>query len=186
MTKDRKGAKERIVESARNLFYQEGFRAVSADTVIEAAGVAKTTFYKYFPTKDDLILEVVHVETCAWFDAIKAEVNKHVDTPQAQPAALFDAVEAQCKHPNFRGCLHINVAIELADKAHPAVQAATAFRQTFVDYIAELLQRSGHENTTALAEQFGVLVEGGVVGAQLMNNLTPVKQAKRAALELSN
>ena len=185
MTADRKGAKERIVESAQDLFYREGFRAVSADTVVEAAGVAKTTFYKYFPTKDDLILEVVHAETCRWFDAIQAEVNECASKPGEQPLALFNAVEAQCGHPDFRGCLHINVVIELADKAHPAVRAATAFRRTFVDYIAQLLKRSGHENVTELAEQFGVLIEGGVVGAQLTGDLTPVKQARRAALELS-
>src|SRR6202167_2196892 len=48
--------RERIVEAATALFYAQGLRAVSAEKIIAQVGTTKVTFYRHFPTKDDLIV----------------------------------------------------------------------------------------------------------------------------------
>ena len=47
--------RERILETASALFYKQGVRAVGVDLVVEKAGVAKTSLYRHFGTKDDLV-----------------------------------------------------------------------------------------------------------------------------------
>ena len=47
--------RDRILDAATRRYYADGIRAVSADRLIAEAGVSKVTFYRHFPTKDDLI-----------------------------------------------------------------------------------------------------------------------------------
>ena len=51
--------RERLVGAAIELFYRNGFAAVGIDQVLEEAGVTKTTFYKHFESKDDLMVAAV-------------------------------------------------------------------------------------------------------------------------------
>ena len=61
-------ARERILDTAFRLFYARGLRAVGVDTIIAESGVAKATFYRHFPAKDDLIL--------AYLDKVDARVDR--------------------------------------------------------------------------------------------------------------
>ena len=54
--------RDRILETASALFYRRGVRAVGVDLVVEEAGVAKTSLYRHFRTKDDLIAAFLHRE----------------------------------------------------------------------------------------------------------------------------
>src|SRR4051794_41881306 len=54
-----KTGRERLLAAAVNLFYRNGFGAIGIDQVIAAAGVTKTTFYKHFESKDDLMVAAV-------------------------------------------------------------------------------------------------------------------------------
>ena len=47
--------REKILNVASELFYRNGIRAVGVDTVVAESGAAKTSLYRWFPTKDDLV-----------------------------------------------------------------------------------------------------------------------------------
>src|SRR5439155_11061827 len=88
-----KNARERLIDHAIDLFYSHGFNAVGLDQVLAAAGVTKTTFYKYFQSKDDLMVAAVQRrdawEMEAWGRAVVARAG---EDPRAQLLALFDVL----------------------------------------------------------------------------------------------
>ena len=49
----------RLVHVAIELFCSHGFQAVGVDQILAAAGVTKTTFYKHFESKDDLVVAAI-------------------------------------------------------------------------------------------------------------------------------
>ena len=63
MTDESSAARQKILETASQLFYQKGIQHVGINEVIAASGVAKRTLYRHFPSKDDLILEVMQHRT---------------------------------------------------------------------------------------------------------------------------
>ena len=77
----RPAARDRILETAYELFARHGIQAIGVDEIIRQAGVAKATFYHHFPSKDDLVLEFLNLReerwTLAWIDG----EARHAPTP---------------------------------------------------------------------------------------------------------
>src|SRR4051812_19602467 len=86
-----KNGRGRLVAAAVDLFYRNGFGAVGVDRVIATAGVTKTTFYKHFDGKDDLMVAAVQKrdewESQAWNRAVRKLAG---DDPAKQLLAMFD------------------------------------------------------------------------------------------------
>src|SRR5881628_2916645 len=104
-----KTGRERLVAAAVDLFYRKGFGAVGVDQVIATAGVTKTTFYKHFEGKDDLMVAAVQRrdewESQAWQRAIRKIAG---DDPIKQLLAMFDVMDIWFNDPDFLGCMFIN------------------------------------------------------------------------------
>src|SRR6266545_4237929 len=102
-----KTGRERLVAAAVELFYRNGFGAVGVDQVIASAGVTKTTFYKHFESKDDLMVAAVHRrdewESQAWNRAIRKLASD--DDPAAQLLAVMDVMDLWFNDPEFHGCM---------------------------------------------------------------------------------
>jgi AcrR family transcriptional regulator len=109
----------------RNRFvYQEGIRAIGIDTVVARSGVSKSSLYRTFESKDDLIAAFVEEQNrrfWRWWDEI---TNRYTGAPRKQIAALFDGVAGLIANPQFRGCPFINVATEFPDRQHPGAAIA--------------------------------------------------------------
>src|ERR1700760_455181 len=86
--------RERLLAAAVELFYRNGFGAVGVDQVIAAAGVTKTTFYKHFEGKDDLMVAAVlrrdEWESQAWDRAVRKLAG---DDPAARLLAMIDVMD---------------------------------------------------------------------------------------------
>ena len=110
----------RILKTARELFYRDGIHAVSVDAIAEAAGTNKTTLYRHFESKDELVAECLR-ELTRDFDLAWADIQrKHAGEPKQQLLALL-RLSAEFKvGPYQRGCAFANAAIELPDPNHPA------------------------------------------------------------------
>ena len=107
-------ARQRILETADRLFYADGIRAVGIDRVIAEAGVAKATLYAHFPSKDDLILAVLHHREAAVV-AFFAEATTRYRKRTTDPLRAFcAALKEWFRSPGFRGCAFQNAAVELA------------------------------------------------------------------------
>jgi AcrR family transcriptional regulator len=157
--------RERIIETARDLFRKHGFRGVGVDAIAEAAGTNKMTLYRHFGSKDDLIaaclLEVAQEAQTIW-DDFAAEFP---DDPAAQLQAWVDCV-TECAIGDTRGCDIANAAIELTEPDHPARKVIEKFKTDHRNRLAELCRAAGIAQADLLADALSLLLEGARVSWQ--------------------
>src|SRR5262245_24310920 len=106
---------ERILDAGSRLFYEDGIRAVSADKVIAAAGVSKVTFYRHFPTKDDLVVAYLGGLAAAEREQLEGLRAAHDGDAAATLAALAQALGDVARSERFRGCAFVNAGAEFAE-----------------------------------------------------------------------
>src|SRR6202163_4848636 len=97
-------ARERILATASELFYREGIRAVGVDTVVEQSGVSKTTLYRLFESKDELIAAVAAEQNRLFWARWDRIEEQHADDPRALLRALLSGIAERIGRPAFRGC----------------------------------------------------------------------------------
>lgn len=161
-----KTGRERLVAAAIELFYRFGFNAVGIDQVIALAGVTKTTFYKHFEGKDDLMVAAVQRrdqwESTAWDRAIRQIAG---DDPARQLVALLDVMDLWFNNPEFHGCMFMNAAAEFPNPHDPVHQVAVAHRRRMRDHWRELAREAGARDADAeaFADCFTALIEGAFI-----------------------
>ena len=90
-------ARDRILDTAFSLFYARGIRAVGVDLIIAESDVAKATFYKHFPSKDDLVVAYLDKVDGVWTGQLHTAAEAAGDAPAAQLVGLFDALRTACR-----------------------------------------------------------------------------------------
>ena len=121
---------ERILKVADKLFYQDGIRAVGVDRLISESGVAKASFYRAFPSKDDLVAAWLDLRDQHWRAWLHATIEQLAPRAQDKPLAVFDALDTRFRQPTFRGCAFINTITELARLDHPGALAARRHKES--------------------------------------------------------
>lgn len=159
--------RERILEAASDLFYRHGVRGVGVDTIIERADVAKMTFYKHFPSKDDLVVAWLNRCDAGWRDWFQQAVESRASDPPARLLALFDVLGEWLAGEGFRGCAFLNTMIEVADREHPAHRAAREHKEMVEVYVRELARQARLADPAAIARQFMLIVDGAILRALL-------------------
>jgi len=174
-----KTGRERLVAAAVDLFYRHGFAAVGIDQVIGKAGVTKTTFYKHFEGKDDLMVAAVERrdewESQAWIRA----VNKMAKSdPASQFLGIIDVLDLWFNDPDFHGCLFTNAAAEFPNPHDPVHRAAAAYKQRTRDRWRDMAKAGGADaaGAEAFADCFSALIEGALIlrGTQGRNDAARV------------
>src|SRR4051794_29522140 len=159
--------RERLVAAAIELFYRHGFGAVGIDRVIAAAGVTKTTFYKHFESKDDLMVTAVRRrdewESLAWGRAVRRLAGD--GNPAGQLLAFFDVLDLWFNDPEFHGCMFMNTAAEFPNPHDPVHQAAVAHKRRLRDGWRDLAGAAGADADEAatFVDCFTALVEGALI-----------------------
>ncbi|MDD2180275.1 TetR/AcrR family transcriptional regulator [Acidovorax sp. D2M1] len=176
--------RERILDTASSLFYQRGVRAVGVDLVVAEAAVAKTSLYRYFPTKDDLIVAFLEREDVDFWGLWDAVAAQHAEDPAGELQAHMQWIGERLGRSNYRGCPQINVAAEFAEQDHPARQVAQQHMVTLRSRLYGIAQRLGVPQPEQLAAQLAVLINGAFVSSGLLSGdeATPVLQAAVQAL----
>jgi AcrR family transcriptional regulator len=176
--------RERILATASNLFYKRGVRAVGVDLVIEEAGVAKTSLYRYFPTKDDLIVAFLEREDVDFWLVWDDVGQRYADDPAGELDAHMRWIGERLTRSNYRGCPQINVAAEFAEHNHPARQVARSHMQALRARLAAIAHRLDVARPDELAAQLAVLVNGAFVSSELLapDEATEILRASARAL----
>lgn len=149
----------RILDAAAALFYSEGIRAVSADRIIAAAETTKVTFYRYFRTKEDLVVAYLQAQS----DRIRAAAGNLSPDPCTGLAELAQAMGDETCLPGFRGCPFINAAAEFPDADSPVRAVVNEHRQWLHAEVSGRLARLGAADPDALADQLLMLRDGAMV-----------------------
>ncbi|MHB1011245.1 MAG: TetR/AcrR family transcriptional regulator, partial [Propionibacteriaceae bacterium] len=163
--------RERIIDAATELFYAHGIRAVSAEKVIAQVGITKVTFYRHFPTKDELV--VAYLERRAQWerDAIAGARKAATEVPDVF-RIVAEAIGAESCTPGFRGCPFINAAAEYADPHHPVRLVVDEHRRWFRQAIQDLLDEIAIPDSALVADELVMLRDGAMVSGYLSDPRT--------------
>jgi AcrR family transcriptional regulator len=173
-------ARERILGTAADLFYEHGFRAVGVDLVIERAGVAKTTLYRHFPSKDALIvgyLQDANTRFWAWFDGTLDPALG----PRDQLLAIFEAVGKLATAPACLGCTFQATAAEFPEPDHPGHATALAHKQAVRARLRGLAADAGATDPSGLADALLLVMDGAFAAARMYRRSSPARQVAEAA-----
>src|SRR5580698_859364 len=168
-TSDSAEVRERILQTASALFYQRGVRAVGVDLVVEEAGVAKTSLYRHFRTKDDLIAAFLGREDEDFWNNWNRFTELHKTDPVAELEAHLDWIGERVGRPNYRGCPQLNVAAEFPDTDHPARRVAVAHKQELRRRLKGIAERLRVKHPDELAGQLSLLINGAFVSSQILS-----------------
>ena len=160
------GARERILESAYDLFSRRGVRAVGIDEVILRAKVAKATLYRHFPSKDDLVLAFLQQREQQWTkEWVEAEARRRGETPEEQLLAIFDLFDEWFQRTDFEGCSFINVLLEMNDRETPVGRASAVHLANIRSIIRTLAVEAGLAEPDQFAHSWHILMKGSIVAA---------------------
>ena len=159
-------ARDRILETAFRLFYARGLRAVGVDTIIAESGVAKATFYKHFPAKDDLVVAYLEKVDGVWTGQLHAAAEAAGPDPADQLVGLFDALATACRRDGYRGCAFINAAAESAPGTGPHERTVVHKHQVLA-WLRELAREAGAEQPERLARSLALLLDGALSSGAL-------------------
>ena len=174
----------RILETACTLFYRHGVRAVGVDLVVEKAGVAKTSLYRHFRTKDDLIAAFLQREDEDFWGTWDRVADQQGDEPAAELDAHLGWIGERVERPNYRGCPQINVAAEFPETDHPARKVATAHKRQMRLRLKGIAERLGVARPDELAGQLSLLINGAFVSSQIFEPGEATPLLRRAARAL--
>lgn len=157
------GVRDRIVQTALPLFATQGFRATGIDRIIADSAVAKASFYRHFPSKDDLILACLERWHISHFAALKIAVDE--SEVKARPLSLFDALP-QVADATLRGDLLITAMVEFAATKPAIADVVAAARRQLRDWFDALLGEAGYADMAeTLSHEWLLLYEGAMIGA---------------------
>lgn len=160
-------AAERIFDTACDLFYRDGIRAVGVDEIVTRAGVTKPSLYRSFASKDDLAVAYLRQEEEHFWGLFDAACEAHPDDPRAQVLAYFEGLGERSQRPGYRGCGLTNAAVEYPRADHPARQVSAEHKQALRARLAGMARAMGAARPDALADGLLLLLEGVYVSSQL-------------------
>ena len=165
VTQARPNARERILETAYELFARRGIRDVGVDEVIERAGVAKATLYRHFPSKDHLVIAFLELREERWtLEWVEAEARRRGDTPEEQLLAIFELFDEWFHRDDFEACSFINVLLEMGP-AHPTGRASVRHLENIRTIVSRLAEEAGLRDPEAFARSWHILMKGSIVSA---------------------
>ncbi len=160
------GARERILDTAYELFSRRGVHDVGIDELIARAGVAKATLYRHFRSKDELVLAFLEQRERSWTHGwVEAEARRRGATPEQQLLAIFDLFDEWFQRDDFEGCSFINVLLEVGDLSHPVGRASAEYLENIRGVVRTLALEAELREPEAFALSWHILMKGSIVQA---------------------
>ena len=179
-TKDPAGPRERLLDAADRLFYEQGYAATGINELLAQAGVARASFYTHFPSKDDLIRAYLARRGERWFEDLRGTVESH-PTPRGRIEGLFAYLGSWMEASQYRGCAFLNSIPEFPDPASAPRQAVRDAKHALRTYVAELCREAGAPER---ADEVFLLFEGATAQAAATGEPWPIEAARTAALSV--
>ena len=127
--------REKIIQISSDLFHKYGYNSVGLSAILKEVGLPKGSFYYYFSSKEDLLIEVIRYfinETIGIFNSFPKTIK-----------GLFEFFDAYFKRfESFgytRGCPIGNLALELSDVNDNARQCIISWVQFLETEIEQIL-----------------------------------------------
>ena len=176
--------REHLIEVAAELFNRLGYHAAGVDQVIAEAGIAKTTLYRHFKSKDDLIVAVLRRLDEQYRDAMRQAVDKLAQEPKQKLLVTFDFLKGWFKDKSFYGCPFMSAAGEYGDRLSPVFQEAVLHKRLVLAYFEELARAAELDDPRRVAAEINLLHEGATAVAHITGDPREARKAKALAVKL--
>ncbi|MFW2025457.1 TetR/AcrR family transcriptional regulator [Acinetobacter baumannii] len=184
-----KTARQKILDAAATLFYNDGITATGINTVTAKADVAKMSLYNNFSSKGELVDAYIAARHQEWLDLYQKRLEK---TKTAKEAILvvFDAYQDHAEfayEKGFRGCGLLNAAAEFPANSSGR-NAVRQHKEQVEAIVAEHLNRllKDSQRVSYIASQLSFLLEGSMARAGLEGSSRQLQLARQMAEDILN
>ena len=164
---DDESARGRLLNAATHLFCKNGINATGIDAIIDEAGTAKTTLYKLFGSKTNLVHAVLESEGKQWREWFIGAIEAGGGDPQTKLARIFPALKSWFAEERFYGCPFINAVAEHDKDAKQFRSIALKHKKVVLAHIEKLAGEMGASEPAVLAHQLALLIDGAIVAAMV-------------------
>ena len=183
--KHENSARDRIIETALDLFYRQGYLATGINQIIAESKVAKATFYTHFPSKEALCIAYLQARHGIWMGWLEDHVEKST-TPKEKLMAVFSFLKQWMQDSNFRGCAFLNIAAEIplteSKIRIEVIRHKDSLQKYIYGIIADIIPSD--LNVASTTKAVYVLLEGAIVSSQNYNEIWPIESAQEVVLKL--
>ncbi|MFC5730470.1 MULTISPECIES: TetR/AcrR family transcriptional regulator [Nocardioides] len=185
-TEVRSSPRDRLLEAAATLTYQEGV-SIGVDALCKAAGVSKRSMYAFFESKDELLTACLEQLEDSYADRLLPPAE-FVGSPRERILHVFDQLEKQASTPDFLGCRYLSAQIEIKDPSHPASQVAYRVKEKLASFFRGEAGKGGASDPLLLARQLILVFDGANaragIGADTLTRL--IRPTVTALLDAAN
>jgi len=181
---DDESAHNRLLSAATHLFCKNGINATGIDAIIDEAGTAKTTLYKLFGSKTNLVNAVLENEGKQWREWFIAAIEHGGGDAETKLARIFPALKSWFGEERFYGCPFINAVGEHDKDAKQFRAIAMKHKKVVLAHIEKLAGEMGATEPETLAHQLALLIDGAIVAAMVSRNPGVADTAGLAACSL--
>ncbi|MGA9028356.1 MAG: TetR/AcrR family transcriptional regulator [Steroidobacteraceae bacterium] len=154
------GTADKVLAAASRLFYVNGIRAVGMDRIVAESGVAKTSLYRHFDTKDALVAAFLEREDREFWQQWDGVVAAAPADPKVRLMRILDWIGKRVSREGYRGCPQINVAAEFADPEHPARRIRRRHKAAMVERLKSIVAQIKVSRPGEVAVQLALLIDG--------------------------
>lgn len=173
--------RDKILLTAHDLFYSNGFRATGVDTLIKEAKVTKVTFYRYFPSKSLLILAYLHYRHEIWINWFETTLRRHLDEGEIPSDAISATLYEWFISPEFHGCAFINASAEAkSEDIESEIKAICRDHKIETKNMIASLTKIADER---VVNEIMLLIDGAIIHAQMGMDSETVINVLKSGLE---
>lgn len=171
----------KILGTATKLFESRGIHASGMDTIIAEAGIAKATLYKYFPTKDQLVMAFLRDRADDFYEWLRESLTSKKLTPEKKLLTLCDLLGERIMHGTQKGLPFHLVSVEFPDPNHPIHKYSAGLAKELQDYFTQLAKESGVKDPESLSQQITMIFEGAALVERITPGTGTINNAKQTA-----
>jgi len=185
--------RDRILETAGDLFYRRGIHCVGVDSIASEAGTNKMSLYRNFPSKEELVAEYLREQEREYWAVWDGIVAPHAGDPRRQLEALFEGFLARVKSKALelddcksrRGCALGNAAVEIPEEDEALRKIVHGYKSQIRQRLRQLAKQAGASEADALGDALMLLMEGGCYTLSTFPGVTgPIATLPKAARAL--
>jgi AcrR family transcriptional regulator len=177
-------ARRRILAAASDLFLADGILGSGVDRLIERAGVAKATFYRHFPSKDDLIVAWLRGSDAHWCEWVFARLDREGISPIERLLSIWAAIDEWERPRGYPGCPYLNTLVEIRDRDHPAHPVVASCIAEVEEFFTRNAAEAGVPEPGEMGMQLRTLAMGTFTAMRFERSSEPARRARAAALAL--
>jgi AcrR family transcriptional regulator len=177
-------ARERIVGAAADLFYRKGIHATGVDALIEEADVAKSTFYRHFRSKDDLIVAWLRSPQARWIDVVMTSLDEDDTPPERVLVDFWDRLGDWAERVGYLGCPYLKALAEIEEPSHAARLEIEAFIHEVDDFLTRTAAAGGFDRPKEIGLRLRLLTMGALTAMVVERSREPLNRARDITVHL--